>query len=286
MTMSVRVLAPALFAFLGLACNSPPPEDTGDEWAGPTGTFREVFRDDFDGDAGSAPNPLYWNVQEREFGQNQELDYNTTDRKNSYLDGAGNLVIEALKENYVLPNGRVSTQPYTSARMNTAGLVEQTYGRFEARIWLPSGKGLWPAFWVLGNNIEDVGWPKCGEVDVVELAGSRPGKINGSMHGPGYAGTEGLTRSFELDSGTFAGGFHVFAIEWAADGMRWLVDGKPYHARTPEGLRDQDVEWVFNRPMYMILNLAVGGFYDGEPDGSTAFPAKMVIDYVSVSALE
>jgi beta-glucanase (GH16 family) len=285
--MSFRVLAP-LLALLGLACNAPPPspESTSDDWAGPTGTFREVFRDDFDGALGSAPNPASWNVENREFGYNQELDYNTTDRKNSYLDGQGNLIIEAFAENYVLPDGRVSSQPYTSARLNSAGLVEQIHGRFEARIWLPSGTGLWPAFWVLGNDIADVGWPDCGEVDILELAGSKDFEIHGSMHGPGYSGSKGLTRSFALESGTFADGFHVFAIEWAPDGMRWLVDGKQYHARTPEGLGEQGMQWVFNRPMYMILNLAVGGFYDGEPDASTAFPAKMLIDYVSVSAFE
>lgn len=279
-------LGPTVLALLALACNTPPPEDTGDEWDGPSGTFREVFRDDFDGVMGSAPNATFWNVEEREFGHNQELDYNTTDRRNSYLDGQGNLVIEAFEENYVLPNGRVSSQPYTSARLTSDGLFEHRYGRFEARVWLPQGKGLWPAFWLLGNNIDEVGWPRCGEIDILELAGSKPHKINGTLHGPGYSGTEGLTRSFELGSGVFADGFHTFAIEWAPDGMRWLVDGQPYHARTPEGLAKQGVDWVFDRPMYIILNLAIGGFYDGAPDASTVFPAKMLVDYVSVSALE
>jgi beta-glucanase (GH16 family) len=281
-----RVVPVALFALLGVACNSPPPEDTGDSWDGPTGTAREVFRDDFDGAVGSAPSPANWIVVDREFGQNQELDYNTPDRKNSYLDGQGNLVIEAIKENYVLGNGRVSSQPYTSARLTTDGVFEQAYGRFEARVWLPKGKGLWPAFWVLGNDIGQVGWPDCGEVDILELAGSKPHEVKGSMHGPGYAGIASLSRAVELESGSFADGFHVFAIEWDRTGMRWLMDGKPYHARTPGGLSDNGVDWVFDHPMYIILNLAVGGLWDGAPDDATVFPARMVVDYVSVSVFE
>jgi beta-glucanase (GH16 family) len=284
--MPERVLALALFGLLAAGCNSPPPGIPEDSWAGPSGTLREVLRDDFDGPAGSAPNPSYFHVLDKEMNWNQEMQYYTQDRKNSYLDGAGNLVLEAYQENYLKPDGTLSAQPYTSARLETAGLIEQRYGRFEARIWLPKGKGIWPAFWLLSNNYQEVGWPDCGEVDILELAGSKDNQVNGTMHGPGYSGSFGLSRTYVLEGGSFADGFHVFAIEWAPDGMRWLIDGQSFHERTPAGMGRSDLQWVFDRPMYMLLNLAVGGIYDGPPDETTVFPARMVIDYVSVSALE
>jgi beta-glucanase (GH16 family) len=282
----VRKAALTLLGLLGVACSNPPPGIPEDKWDGPTGTLREVFRDDFDGARGSEPNPGFWQVLDREDNWNDELQHYTQERKNSYLDGLGNLVIEAHQENYVKADGTPSTKGYTSARLESAGRVEQRYGRFEARILLPRGKGLWPAFWLLSNNIQEVGWPECGEVDILELAGSRDHKINGTMHGPGYSGSFALTKAFELPSGSFNDGFHVFAIEWAPDGMRWLVDGQPYHARTPTGLDYADIPWVFDRPMYMILNLAVGGVYDGPPNADTVFPAQVLVDYVSLSALE
>jgi len=278
-------LALAIFGLLVTACSNPPPGFVEDSWDGPKGTLLEVFRDDFDGPAGSAPDPGFWNVLDKEMNWNDELQHYTQERKNSYLDGQGNLVIEAHQETYVRPDGTPSSKAYTSARLETYGLVEQQYGRFEARIWLPRGKGIWPAFWLLSNNYHEVGWPDCGEVDILELAGSRAHKINGSMHGPGYSGSFALSRSYELASGTFNDGFHVFAIEWAPDGMRWLVDEQPFHARTPAGLTQADIPWVFDRPMYMILNLAIGGIYDGDPDETTVFPARIVVDYVRVFAL-
>ena len=271
---------------LALGCNERPPESPGDEWDGPKGTWVETFRDDFDGPSGSAPDPTHWNVQDRQYGQNQEQDYNTQERTNSFLDGEGRLVIQALKENYEYMPGRFSDQPYTSARLNSEGLLHQQYGRFEASIRLPAGKGLWPAFWLLGENIEDVGWPRCGEVDILEMAGSQPQIIDGSMHGPGYSGTMSLTRDYELESGMFIDSFHTFALEWTAEGMRWLVDGNVYHVRTRAGLAELGLDWVFDQPFYMILNLAVGGLYDGSPDETTPFPSQLVFDYISVSRLE
>jgi len=283
--MSRTVLALAVCSLLYSGCNAPPPMPE-DHWDGPKGTMRETFRDEFDGAMGSAPNPLYWRPLEKEMNWNDEMQHYTAERKNSYLDGAGHLVIEGHKESYLKPDGTFSSQPYTSARLETVGLVEQAYGRFEARVWLPKGTGLWPAFWILGNDYSTVDWPECGEIDILELAGSEDNKIHGTMHGPGYSGAAGLSRSFDLETGSFADGFHTFAIEWAPDGMRWLVDGQPYHSRTPDGMDYVGKRWVFDHPMYIILNLAIGGIYDGPPDESTVFPARMVIDYVSVSALD
>jgi beta-glucanase (GH16 family) len=279
------VLALATCSLLAGGCNAPPPMPE-DHWEGPKGTMHEVFRDEFDGPAGSAPNPAHWNVLDKEVNWNDEMQHYTQERKNSYLDGSGHLVIEGHKETYLKPDGTLSTQPYTSARLESVGLVEQLYGKFEARVWLPKGVGLWPAFWVLSNTYQTEGWPECGEIDILELAGSEDNTIHGTMHGPGYSGAAGLSRPFKLESGSFADGFHVFAIEWAPDGMRWLVDGQPYHSRTPDGMDFVGMRWVFDTPMYIILNLAIGGIYDGPPDETTVFPAKVLVDYVSVSALD
>ncbi len=269
-----------------LGCNNPP-VSLGDDWAGPRGRWVEVWRDDFEGPSNSAPDASRWNVEVRPQGQNQEQDYDTDRRENSFLDGSGNLVIKAYRENFVDGSGRPSSQPYTSARLNTKGHFEQTYGRFEAKIRLPSGKGLWPAFWLLGSNIGDVGWPNCGEIDILEMAGSEPYRVDASLHGPGYAGTGALTRSFDLpNEEPFANAFHTFTFEWTSDGMRWLLDGEVFHVRTPGGLAEVERDWVFDHPFYLIINLAVGGLYDGSPDSSTVFPAEMAIDYISVSQLE
>jgi len=269
-----------------VGCNNPP-LSFGDEWDGPKGQWVETWRDDFDGPLEAAPDPTRWNIEVRPTGQNQEQDYDTDRRKNSFLDGNGNLVLQAHQEHFVDGSGRPSSQPYTSARLNTRGHLEQAYGKFEARIRLPSGKGIWPAFWLLGSNIDDVGWPRCGEIDILEMAGSEPFRVDASLHGPGYSGIEALTRSHDLADGQkFADAFHTFTLEWTAKGMRWLVDGEVFHVRTPQGLAEFERDWVFDHPFYVIINLAVGGLYDGSPDASTRFPAQMAIDYISVSRLE
>lgn len=271
-------------ALLSNACNEPPSKGVGDTWEGPEGTWVEVWRDDFDGAALSAPDPEKWNVEVRPRGHNQELDYDTDRRDNSFLDGSGHLVLKALEEQFVDVNGQVSAQPYTSARLNTRGKLEQAYGKFEARIQLPEGgKGVWPAFWLLGSDFEEIGWPRCGEIDILEMAGSRPHEIKGSLHGPGHSGAESLTRAYLLESGTFGEAFHTFALEWTETGMRWLVDGNVYHVRTPAGLASLNQPWVYDHPFYVIINLAIGGLFDGNPDDRTAFPQQMRIDYISVS---
>jgi beta-glucanase (GH16 family) len=216
---------------------------------------------------------------------NKELEYYTTRPDNLMLDGNGNLVITARSEFFVDLNGVKSTQPYTSGRLDTHGHVEPLYGRIEARIKVPAGKGLWPAFWLLGKNIDTVNWPACGEVDILEMRGSAPNVITGSLHGPGYSDTTPFHDNFTLPSGTFADDFHVFALEWTAEGMRWLVDEQPFSWRTPQGMSAAYQTWIFDQPVYIILNLAVGGIYDGDPNASTPMPAQMLVDYVKVSTL-
>ncbi len=284
MTRSFSAVFLALIsAGSAVSCSTPPPNPQGDVWAGPQGTFQQVFLDDFNGPAGSSPDATSWNLEVNGRPANDEQEYYTSRPDNVALDGNGNLVITALQEHYAYATGLTSTQPYTSGRLNTSGKVETTYGRIEARIKLPTGKGMWPAFWMLGDNYSTVGWPACGEIDIMELAGSDPNKVNGSLHAPGYSGVGALTGSYVLDSGTFGDDFHVFAVEWAPDGIRWLVDEVPYEAHTVAGVNSLDEKWIFDHPFNVILNLAVGGNYDGNPTSSTQFPAQMLVDYVKVS---
>jgi len=256
------------------ACNDDPREPT-DDWA-PQGTWVETWRDDFEGPAGSAPNSANWLVEVIPSPPNAELEYYTDRRENSFIDGDGHLVLRALKESYF-------GKSYTSGRLNTGGRVMMTYGRIEARIKLPAGKGLWPAFWMLGVNGN---WPDCGEIDIMELAGSRPSVVQGSLHGPDFFGASALSKLFALPAGTFADDFHVFAVEWAPDGIRWFVDDQVYQVRTRESVTSLGKQWVFDNPFFIIVNLAVGGDYDGPPDASTVFPSQVVVDYVKVSRLE
>lgn len=271
--------------WLAAGCSNPP-QASVETWTPPAGDWQEVWRDDFNGPAGAAPDDAHWNVELRPFGQNEELDYDTNERTNSFQDGNGNLVIRALKEQYVDAQGVTSSQPFTSARLNTQGKVEQQYGKFEARIKLPAGgKGVWPAFWLLGNDVHEAGWPSCGEVDILEMRGSRPNLIDGSLHGPGYSGGNSYHHYYELTNGNYGDAFHVFTFEWTPDGTRWLVDGDPYYVKTPESVAQSGQRWVYDHPFFIILNLAIGGIFDGDPDATTTFPQEMQVDYVSVSKL-
>ena len=234
-----------------------------------------TWRDEFDGPAGQSPDPANWQYDIGGSGWgNAQLEYDTNRPENVSLDGQGHLTIVARREDY---QGRA----YTSARINTLGRFEQARGRFEARIKLPVGQGIWPAFWLLGGNFAAVGWPTCGEIDIMEYRGQLPRVINGSLHGPGYSGGQALGGPFELPLGTFDGTFHVFAVEWDSSRITWLVDGIAYQRVTPDQL-PSGARWVFDHPFFIILNVAVGGNYVGPPDASTSFPQTMTIDYVRV----
>ena len=202
---------------------------------------------------------------------NNELQY-YTDRPENVVIEDGMLKITAIKEPYEGRN-------YTSARILTkGGLFQQAYGRFEARIKLPWGQGLWPAFWLLGTNA-DV-WPQRGEIDIMENRGSEPTIVHGSVHGPGYSGGEAITKSYELINDRFDTDFHIFGIEWGPDYINYYVDDVLYNQITPE---DVTGEWVYNNnPSYILLNLAVGGAFSGNPSTSTVFPQTMYVDYVRV----
>jgi beta-glucanase (GH16 family) len=248
-------------------------------------TWTLAWSDEFNGPAGSAVDGAKW-VFETGNGSNgwgnHELEYYTGTTKNAAMDGAGNLVITAYRE--TLGNKfrcRNGVCRYTSARLKTQGRFEQAYGRFEARMRLPYGQGIWPAFWMLGNNIRRAGWPACGEIDIMENIGRGPALVHGTIHGPGYSGANGIGAPYALTSGAFSDGFHVFAVEWEPNQIRWYVDGNLYQSRTSADL-PAGAKWVFDHPFFMLLNLAVGGYWPGDPEASNIFPQKMYVDYVRV----
>jgi beta-glucanase (GH16 family) len=240
-----------------------------------------VWSDEFEGPAGATVDLTKWNFDIGGGGWgNQELESYTDRSRNAFLDGNGALVIEALSEPYKGPDG--IARDYTSARLKTKGLFAQAYGRFEARIKIPYGQGLWPAFWMLGANIDSVGWPACGEIDIMENIGREPSTVHGTFHGPGYSGAGGLGAPDSLAGGQrFADDFHVFAVEWEPAAIRWYVDGTLYETRTPADL-PAGTHWVFDHPFFIILNVAVGGGWPGPPDATTVFPQQMLVDYVRV----
>lgn len=236
-----------------------------------------VAEDDFEVDG--APNPDIWSYEIGDgtaqgipgWGNNELQFY--TDREENVKVENGFLLITARQEQF---NGA----GYTSARLITKGKLETQYGRVEARIRLPYGQGMWPAFWMLGddNNGTEI-WPNIGEIDIMENRGQEPTKIVGSVHGPGYSGGNAVSKDYELENDRFDTGFHVFGIEWGPNYINYYVDDVLYNQITPN---DVPGEWVFNRPFYIILNLAVGGDFVGSPNAQTVFPQTMLVDYVRI----
>jgi beta-glucanase (GH16 family) len=238
-----------------------------------------TWSDEFDGPTGS-PASSKWSFDIGGGGWgNKELQTYTNRLANAELQD-GVLVIKAINETYTGPD-KILRQ-YTSARLLTKKKFAQTYGRFEARIKVPYGQGIWPAFWMLGNNIDVAGWPNCGEIDIMEHIGKEPSTVYGTLHGPGYSGAKGISSSFSLPpSQVFSDDYHTFAVEWEPSVMRFYVDGTHYKTRTPADL-PAGKAWVFNRPFFLILNVAVGGSWPGNPDATTVFPQQMRVDYVRV----
>jgi len=234
-----------------------------------------VWSDNFEGAAGELPNPANWTFDigtGQDGWGNQELQYYTNRPENVSLDGEGHLVITTRRESF-------GGMPFTSARVKTQGLFDQTYGRFEARIKNPYGPGIWPAFWMLGSNIETVGWPQSGEIDIMEMRGQDPMIIHGSLHGPGYSAGNPISGSYALKNARFDTDFYLYAVEWFPDRIDFFVNDYLY-----KRIRSKDVpgEWVFNTPFFMIINVAVGGNYVGFPTDQTPFPQQTMIDYVRV----
>ena len=245
---------------------------------------KTVFKDEFNKPLNSPVDSSKWTAEIGGGGWgNQELEYYTNSIENAYHDGQGNLVIKAVKLNPPLNlNCWYGPCQYTSARLITKGKFDRKYGRFEARIKIPRGQGLWGAFWLLGNNIDQVGWSTCGEVDIMENIGREPSIVHGTIHGPGYSGADGITSSYSLPNNQiFADDYHVYATEWSENKIQFFVDGVLYKTITPQDL-PAGKTWVYDHPFFTILNLAVGGPWGGNPDATTVFPGEMKIDYVRV----
>jgi beta-glucanase (GH16 family) len=250
---------------------------------GPAEGWTLAWSDEFDGAAGASVDGSKWVAEIGGHGWgNQERQYYTARPENVSLDGSGHLVITARAEPADSPyQCWYGTCRYTSARLKTKGLYEPMYGRIEARIRIPRTQGIWPAFWMLGNDIDRVGWPQCGEIDVMENIGREPAIVHGTIHGPGYSGANGIGGTHTLATGSFADDYHIFAVEWEPNEIRWFVDNTQYRRTTPADL-PAGTTWVFEHPFFMLLNVAIGGAWPGEPDASTVLPQQMLVDYVRV----
>ncbi|PFG50904.1 beta-glucanase (GH16 family) [Amycolatopsis sulphurea] len=231
-----------------------------------------AFSDDFTGPAGAAADGAKWNYETGDnHGNNHERQWYTAGAANAALDGEGHLVLTAKKQD----SGHhcwYGPCQYTSARLNTSGRFATGGGHIEVRMKLPRGQGMWPAFWMLGGG----NWPADGEIDVMENIGREPNTVHGTIHGPGYSGAGGIGAPFLGPN--FSDGFHTYAVDWTGGKIVWSVDGQAYQTRTPADLHGN--RWVFDHPFFLILNLAVGGDWPGDPDGNTQFPQQLVVDYV------
>jgi beta-glucanase (GH16 family) len=250
--------------------SEPPPDTT---------TWALAWSDEFDGPAGTPPDRATWlyDIGGGGWG-NDERQFYTDDVANAALDGEGNLLLTVRRSDgsFACHYGPCE---YTSARLSTKGRHEFKYGRIEARIKVPGGFGIWPAFWMLGGNIGEVGWPACGEIDVMEYVGRRPNEVLGTVHGPRYSGSSGISQTVDLGAPA-SNDFHTFGVVWWPGNVVWLLDGAVYHQ-----VREADVaprQWVFDHPFFILLNVAVGGNLGGLVDPNLPLPASMAVDYVRV----
>jgi beta-glucanase (GH16 family) len=239
----------------------------------PAADWKLVWSDEFNGPKGSAPDAKTWGYDRGAGGWgNHELENYTDSRANSFLDGDGHLVIRAIRTE---TDGKAS---YTSARLLTKGRYAVKYGRIEARLKLPAGQGIWPAFWMLGDDVSTAGWPRCGEIDIMEYIGKTPDKVYFTLHGPGYSAAKGISTPRDYPA---PAEFHTYGIDWAKNSLTFLFDGAPVRTLTPADL-PAGTKWVYDHPHFILLNLAVGGGWPGNPDATTVFPQDYVIDYVRV----
>ena len=240
---------------------------------------RLVWSDNFNGPAGAKPNPGKWRFDTGAWGGNEELEYYTSRPANAERDGRGHLVITARAEAFSGRDG--ATRSYTSARLQTLHTFQFEYGLVEARIKVPAGQGLLPAFWMLGNNAyQPGGWPGSGEIDTMEVLGSQPNVVKGTTHGPWSWAPHGVGASLRSPT-SLASGFHVYGVEWEPNRISFLLDGSVYQTITPADL-PPGAAWPFRHPFFLLLDLAVGSVRAGSPSPTTPFPAQMIVDWVRV----
>jgi beta-glucanase (GH16 family) len=251
------------------------------------GTWRLAWSDEFDGPAGQMAADAKWKYERGcGWGDGEEQCY-TRGPNNAVLDGTGNLVVTARKEDTASAG---TTFHYTSARLNTIDRYSFTYGRLEARIRVPAGRGLWPAFWAMGRDqfLPDgsSNWPDNGEIGIMELLGHDPATVEAHIHGPT---AENAPNGWQYGGGfkqptALSATFHTYGLVWSADAVEWQLDGRTYYRFARTELRPNE-KWVFDGPFNVLLNLAVGGVWPGSPDATTPFPSSMVVDWVRVSQL-
>lgn len=291
MTRLIRARWPIVALTAAVACSSggtpttvPPPTTTPPPVAT---TWTLIWSDEFDGAAGSRVDATKWG---HDVGDgcangncgwgNNEKEYYTDAPENVSHDGEGHLRIVARQA----PAGLTcyyGACRYTSGKITTRGKMSAAPGRVEARIKLPAGQGLWPAFWMLGNDFPTVPWPACGELDIMEFKGSTPGAMSSAIHGPGYSGNTPFAQSYPSAIGNFTSDFHTYGVEWDAGSVRFSVDGAPHYIVARVDLQQYGTS-ILDRPYFVILNLAVGGNFDGDPRSDGIFPATMLVDWVRV----
>jgi beta-glucanase (GH16 family) len=237
-----------------------------------------VWADEFDGPLGQPPDAARWGFEIGGDGWgNRQLEFNDADH--ARLDGAGNLVIVAQPTDpATAPTCWYGPCRYVSSRLTTSGSFAPQFGRIEARLLLPGEDAAWSALWMLGADCAQVGWPTCGEIDILEHVGRWGTEISGSLHGPGYSGGDALTVRTDVAE---PDRFHVYAIEWTPDAVEWSVDGRVW-SRIDASDLGAGQDWVFDAPFHLVLNLAVGGTLGGEPAAGAPVPSALVIDYVRV----
>ncbi len=280
-----QILIHHVFAFVGLLALAGLTVWAVPAAADPPTGYRLDWSDEFNGTIGSPPDKAHWSYDTGANGWgNNELQNYVSDAEHAHIvldpaatDGKALQIL-------VTYNGQGLTHGnFKSARLLSRDKVSVQYGYIEARIHLPSGQGLWPAFWMLGADLgaPGVGWPQCGEIDIMENKGSHPAINGSSLHGPGYSGGNPLTAEYSLPGGRlFKDGYHTFGVLWAANSVTFSVDGNVFETRTPADIPGKT--WVFNHPFFFLMNVAVGGNFGGNPDATTVFPQKMLVDYIRV----
>ncbi|HVY48486.1 MAG TPA: glycoside hydrolase family 16 protein, partial [Minicystis sp.] len=249
--------------------------------------WKLVWHDEFDGPDGSDVDPTKWaHVESGDGNGNQEREYYTSGKANAFQQGGAlHIVADALPPGGGGYSCWYGPCQYTSGKIvskawGQPALFEKRYGRFSVRMKIPAGQGVWPAFWLLGANIEQVNWPACGEIDVMENIGAMPAIDYGTLHGPGGNGEASLGGQASVAMGALADDYHTYSIEWKAGEVKFLLDDAVYFTGTTAAFPGQ---WVFDdQPFYLLLNLAIGGSWPGDPDASTVFPSELLVDWVRV----
>ena len=251
-------------------------EHAGDELRG----WELAWSDEFDGPAGAPANPSIWHHELGGGGWgNDELQYYTDSTQNASLDGDGNLAIVARRTGPQPGESSHDGCGYTSARLVTKDTMAFSYGLVTARLKLPAAPGCWPALWMLGQNLDEAGWPACGEIDVMEHFGDGSAVVHGTVHGPGYSGPAGITASCRAQS-SLPDQFHIYTVCWQPQRIRWYLDDALYATVTPHDLRRNP--WVFDHDFFLLVNVAVGGTMSQAPGPDAPFPQTLLMDYVRV----